>query len=86
VPAGTEWVTTGLLNLLCWTRALPAIAGAFTASAGTQTLRSEDPERSARLVWSEVPADKPRALKHVLLTWNGPKSGRLITVYQLDRR
>src|SRR5450631_2322806 len=33
-----------------------------------------EPERSARLVWSEVPADIRRALEHVLLTWLDPKS------------
>ena len=39
-----------------------------SATDCTQTLRSEEPERSARLVWSEVPAELPRALRHVLLT------------------
>ena len=31
-------------------------------------------------MWSKVPADLPRALEHVLLTWFDPTSGRLITV------
>jgi len=49
---------------------------ALLASARTQTLRSEQPERSARLVWPEVPAVFRRALEHVPFTWCGPEPGR----------
>jgi len=47
----------------------------------TQTLRSEDPERSARLVWPEVPAAGRRALEHVPFAWVDPESGRPETLY-----
>jgi len=67
-------------------RVLPRVApggGAARrlASAGTQTLRSDEPERSARLVWPEVPAAVQRALEHVPFAWTGLQPGRPETLY-----
>jgi len=59
----------------------PAAGAAPECPDRTQTLRSDQPERSARLVWPEVPAELQRALEHVPFAWIDLEPGRPETLY-----
>ena len=78
-PAGADRLLQSLLELH------PALHGITAELELRIGLHADaplgEPERSARLVWSEVPAVLRRALGHVLLTWFDPNSGRPATIY-----